>query len=155
MVKPHWAGASKGFSATELIVVAGVIGIITAVTVPFFVSYWRAATLRAGAQELATVLNGARQLAITRNNNVCVTNDGSSVHYRIGGCGNAPWTGPSTDAAGAIPLSNRVRVTGATANPIFNYLGAASPAATFTVFNPQDGATLTVTVAGSGRITIP
>jgi Tfp pilus assembly protein FimT len=136
-------------------VVVGVIGIVTTISVPYFVTYWRAATLRAGAQELATALNGARQLAITRNSSVCVTNDSTTVQYRIGGCGATPWTGPMTNGAGAIRLSNGVRVTGATANPIFTYLGAASPGATFTVQNPQNGSTMTVTVAGSGRVTIP
>lgn len=149
------SGTSRGFSAAELVVAVGVIGILTAIAVPFFLSYWRAATLRAGAQELATILNGARQLAISRNNSVCVTNDGTSVQYRIGTCASPAWTGPSTDGNGAIRLSNGLRVTGSTANPVFNYLGAASPAATFTVQNPRDGSTLTVTVSASGRVSIP
>jgi hypothetical protein len=42
----------------------------------------------------------------------------------------------------------------ASANPIFNYVGSALPAATYTLTNTQTGATLTVAVAASGRVTI-
>jgi hypothetical protein len=40
-------------------------------------------------------------------------------------------------------------------DPVFNYVGAALPQATYTITNPQTSATLTVTVALSGRVTIP
>jgi hypothetical protein len=37
---------------------------------------------------------------------------------------------------------------------VFNYVGSALPAATYTVTNTQTSATLTVSVALSGRVTI-
>jgi hypothetical protein len=43
----------------------------------------------------------------------------------------------------------------ASANPVFGYLGAALPVATYTITNATTGATLTVSVALSGRLTIP
>ena len=60
--------------------------------------------------------------------------------------------------AGHRRLGNFTIATGFTlassANPVFSYLGAASPAATFTVTNTSDGRTLSVAVSASGRVTI-
>ncbi|HET8533443.1 MAG TPA: hypothetical protein VFO08_19975 [Methylomirabilota bacterium] len=42
-----------------------------------------------------------------------------------------------------------------TANLVFDYLGRALPAATYTITNSTTGSTVTVSVATSGRISIP
>lgn len=131
-----------------------VIGILTAIAVPYFLSYWRAATLRAGAEELAAVLNDARQLAISQNRSVCVSNDGTRVRFHLDSCTNPAVTRPGTDAQGWITLTNGQRVTGGTANVTFNYLGAATTAATYTVQNPNGNSTLCVVVAASGRVRV-
>ncbi len=60
-----------------------------------------------------------------------------------------------TDSTGFITLQNTMQVSAATANVVFTNLGAASTGGTYTVKNPTTGKTLTVTVAGSGRITVP
>jgi prepilin-type N-terminal cleavage/methylation domain-containing protein len=143
-----------GFSAAELLVTVAILGILTAIGVPYFLSYWRAATLRAGAEELAGVLNDARQLAISRNRSVCVSNDGTRVSFHLDNCGNPAVTRPGTDGQGWIRLTNGQRVAGSTANVTFNYLGAATTAATYTVQSPNGGATLCVAVAASGRVRI-
>jgi prepilin-type N-terminal cleavage/methylation domain-containing protein len=143
-----------GFSATELIVVVAVIGILMAASTPFFISILRTSALRAGAEEFATVLGQARQLAIRDNTNICVTNNGATAQYRIGTCAGAVWTGQGTDAAGIIRLANNITVSPAATTVVFNYIGLANPAVVFTVTNPQGGATLSVNVATSGRITI-
>ena len=62
------------------------------------------------------------------------------------------WTGPGTDANGYFKLSNNLTLT-ANANPLFNYLGAAS-AATLTVTNPADSSALAVVVSAAGRVRI-
>jgi Tfp pilus assembly protein FimT len=145
---------------TELIVVIAVIGIIMAVSVPTLWTYFRTATLRGAAEELVTVLNGARQLAIRSNSTVCVTNDGTRVQYHLSTCGATTWKGPGTDSSGNITLSNSVRA-GGSSNVCYSYLGAttATPApcvnaGTLTVTNPAGGSTMSVTVATTGRAKI-
>jgi len=142
---------------TEVLVTVGLIGLATTLALPSLLSYWRAATLTAGAQELQTVLNSARQLAIRQNTSVCVERSGNLVRFRLNGCGGTIWTGPGTDPSGWIRLANAIEIVGAPSAPVvFSYLGAATPAGTFRVRNPADATqTLTVTVAASGRITIP
>jgi Tfp pilus assembly protein FimT len=110
--------------------------------------------LRAGAEELAAILNGARQLAIKENTTVCVKRHGPRVRYHTPACGGAAWTGVGTESNGNIPLANNVTVSAATADVIFTYLGAASTPGTFTVTNPVDGRTMSVIVASTGRVRI-
>jgi Tfp pilus assembly protein FimT len=145
---------SRGFHLTELLVLVAVIGIVTTVSAPAFVSYWRSATLKGGAQELATILNRGRSVAIGQNTTVCVKQSTTKVQFLTGGCAGTVWRGPGTDGNGWFTLENNITVSSATANVIFNYLGAATTAGSYTVQNPINNATMTVTVALSGRVTI-
>jgi type II secretory pathway pseudopilin PulG len=146
----------RGVGLAELIVVVAILGLLAAVGVPYLVSYWQASTLTAGAQELQTILNGARQLAIRNNTSVCVKRNTTSVQYITNGCGGTVWTGAGSDNAGWIPLVNGITITaGPAPDVIFTYLGAAAPGGTYTVKAPSNAQTVTVTVAGSGRVTIP
>lgn len=130
-----------------------IVGILTATAVPWMITYWRAATLRAGAEELAAGLNRGRQLAIAQSRNVCIELASSRYRYRFDSCGGTPSPQPGSDLTGFFGMSNGVTVT-VNQNPIFGYLGAANPGATFTVTNPAGGAALTVVVAVSGRVRI-
>ena len=76
----------RGLTVVELTVVVAFLA-VAATGVPSLWTYLRTATLRAGAEEMAAVLNGARHLAIRMNTTVCVTNDGSRVQYHVGTCG--------------------------------------------------------------------
>jgi prepilin-type N-terminal cleavage/methylation domain-containing protein len=145
---------NRGFNLTELLVLVAVIGIITTVSAPAFVSYWRSATLKAGAQELATILNRGRSVAISQNTTVCVNQSVAQVQFLTGGCAGTVWTGPGTDGNGWFTLQNSITVSSTTANVIFNYLGASNTTATYTVQNPVNNATMSVNVALSGRVTI-
>lgn len=60
---------------------------------------------------------------------------------------------PGTDSSGNLKIPAGFTLTN-TADPIFSYLGAAAPAATYAVTNSRDGRTLRVTVAASDRVTI-
>lgn len=143
----------RGFSVIELLVVIAIIGLLTVTLVPSMITYWRSATLKAGAEELAAGLNRARQLAIAQSRRVCVEVVGNRYRYWLNGCGGTSWTEPGSDLTGFFGLSNNVGVT-TNVNPVFDYLGAANPGATLTVTNPGGGVTLTVVVSVSGRVRI-
>src|SRR2546425_4715660 len=119
---------SRGFNLTELLVLVAVIGIITTVSAPAFVSYWRSATLKGGAQELATILNRGRSLAIAQNTTLCVSQSASKVRFLTGGCAGTVWTGPGPDGDGWVTPPNTITVRSAAAHPLFNYLGAPDAA---------------------------
>lgn len=137
--------SERGFSVAELIAIVAVVGVLFALGIPTFVSAWRASAVRAGAEEVATLLNGARQLALNRNEPVCVTLGAGTVQYRPGTCVATPVT--------QVRLASNVTVA-ANQNVVFNYLGAGTPGTIYTVTNPQDGRTLSVNVSGSGRVSI-
>lgn len=143
---------NRGFNLAELVIVTAVIGILFALGLPFFVSYWQSARVRAGAQEVRAALQQAKQLAITTRQSICVQAGTNGYQFRQGGCSGTAWIGPGTDGTGNFRLQNNVTLSGA--SPVFTALGAAAPGGTLTVTGPN-GSTLTVTVAGAGRITIP
>jgi Tfp pilus assembly protein FimT len=144
----------SGFSLGELLVIVAVIGIVSILATPAFISYSQAARLKAGAQELATIINHARQVAITRNTTSCVLQATNKVRVAVGTCAGTIWTGAGTDGNGWFTLTEDVRVSAATANVVFTHLGTASTAGIYTVLNPATNRTMRVTVALSGRITM-
>lgn len=129
-----------------------IIGLLVAISVPFLVSYLQAAKLKGNAEIVATWLNQGRQLAIRNNQNVCADIDGAGLHYHLVNCAGTVWVGNGTNASGYVPFPGGVTMN-VTSPAIFNYLGAASPAATYTITHA--GRTITVSVATTGRITIP
>jgi Tfp pilus assembly protein FimT len=144
------------------LVVVAVIGILAVAGVPYFIEYWQQSTLQAGAQELQTIVNQGRQLAISNNCSVTVTQASNLAQIKLGAtcpkpsyCGSLPcnWLGPGTDLTGNFRLANLVQVTAGTV--AFNYLGAGTTTGSFTVTHPPTGNTQTVTVSSSGRVTIP
>jgi prepilin-type N-terminal cleavage/methylation domain-containing protein len=161
---------ARGFSLAELIVVAAVMGLVMAIGMPSFISYWRTSGLKAGAQEMVAVLNQGRELAIKENETVCVKGNsgvgtyGTKVRFLRGNCSAASmcsttanvspciWAGPGTDSSGSITLSPRLEAR-PSSHVVFTYLGAATTGGTYTVRSIDNtSATATVTVAGSGRI---
>ena len=150
---PGRFGNRAGFSATELIVVCGILGLLAAVSVPFFLRYYQSAALKAATEEVAAFLNQGRQVAIKENQPVCVLTASTSLQLRVNGCAGTAWVGPGTDSAGNLKIPSGFTMA-SSANPIFSYLGAASPAATYTLTNTRNGTTLRVTVSTAGRITI-
>jgi Tfp pilus assembly protein FimT len=141
-----------GFTVSELFVVIGLVGVLTAISTPFFLSFIRASTLRAGAEEMTTALHRARQLAIKDNRSMCVENSGGRVRYRVGTCTGTIWTGPGTDSNGFIQFANNIGVT--SGQVTFTYIGTAPLGGSYTVSNPHDAKTLSVVVVPSGRISI-
>jgi prepilin-type N-terminal cleavage/methylation domain-containing protein len=144
----------RGFSLTELIVVVGLIGVLSLVAVPSLLTYWQSSSLTAGAEQLASVMNRARQLAVRSNTSVCVERTGTTVRLRTVSCAGTIWTGIGTDSAGLIQIANNMQVTNATANAIFTNVGGASTIGTYTLTDPRTSRTRTVAVSASGRVTI-
>lgn len=146
-----------GWSLLELMVVCAIIGILAAITIPVIARYTRAATIRAGAQEMRTALMQAKQLAITRRQNICVQPVAAPVNgyqFRQNNCAGAILFMPGVTATGTFRLQNNVRVITLAGPPTFTPLGAAAPGGQFRVTGPS-GDTLTITVSAAGRVTSP
>ena len=159
MVRGRFRGLTEpGFTMAELLMVVAIVGIVSAVSTPFFMRYMQSASLKAAAQELATIVNGARQLAIARNTNVCVLLVSNQATYRTGVtnmCGGGTlYLGGGTRTNGTMPLDNSITISGTTASVVFSPLGAAVMAGTYTVRNPTTNLTLNVVVATTGRVTV-
>ena len=149
--------SQSGYSFVELVITVGMIVVLTTWAMPSFLNYYRSARVRAGAQAVSAYLNEARQLAIRNNSSVCVVRSSSTtMQFRTA-------TGTTCNAtvvvaAGLANSSSNIRlpdnVTLSTTTVIFGNLGNANTAGSYTVTDAVSSRTLTVTVAGSGRVTI-
>jgi Tfp pilus assembly protein FimT len=151
------AGGRAGFSAAELIVVIAVVGLLFTMSIPFFLTYYQGAAVKSASQQVVALLNQARQLAVQTNSTlgVCVhLPSATQMQFVQDGCGGTVWIGPGTDGAGNINLPQGFTMGPAT-DVVFDYLGTALPAVTYTVTNASSGATLTIGIAISGRVTSP
>jgi type IV fimbrial biogenesis protein FimT len=144
----------RGLTLVELVTIVAIIGIVSVAAIPLFMTFLRAMETRGAAQELATVLQQARGLAIARNANyrVEVESDNNRLRF-VRTSDNVVWTGPGTDAQGYMRLVNQARLTNVTANPTFNPLGTAG-GGTITVQNTQGTSSLNVVVSPAGRVRI-
>ena len=149
-------GGQSGFSLVELATVLSTCGVLLVVGIPLFIGYYHAAELTTGAQLVRTLLTQARQLALQDKGPICVqvSTPTQLRYYRNGSCAGSPLVSSVTDAGGNINLPSGSTVS-VPANLVFNSLGGALPAAIYTVTNASTGSTQTISVATSGRITIP
>ena len=144
-----------GFGLMELVVVIGLVGVLFALTIPFFIRYYQAAAARANVQQVITLFNQARELAVTQNDTVCVTlPTNTQMALRLSGCAGTVWTGPGTDGAGNINLPQGFTI-GPLSTVTFDYLGAAGTAITYTMTNSTTSATSTISIGLSGRVRSP
>ncbi len=160
---------SHGFSLVELVTVVAVIGILAAIVGPMLVSYLQASQIRGAAQELKSLLNHARQLAITQNRSIQIgfpaaptaATPATTLRFLwttaratdlLCQDGSRCWIGPGTDGNGYFRLANQAQIVLANANPVFSSLGAAAPAATFRIQTAQGISCLDVVLSASGRI---
>jgi prepilin-type N-terminal cleavage/methylation domain-containing protein len=146
---------SRGFTLMELIVVMGIIAVIGALGSVVFANVSRAMATRGAAAEMKAVLQRAKQLAITRRQNICVQVVSGTVQYRLNTCGGTGWAGPGTTSNGTVQLANNATITNTGAMPIFTPTGTLATAQTTFTVTPASGAAVTVTVTPAGRITSP
>jgi prepilin-type N-terminal cleavage/methylation domain-containing protein len=149
---------NRGSSLTELAVVVAVLGLLASMAFPHFLSYLRVATSNAGRQEIRVALGHAKQLAITRRQNICVVVTAGSpptYQFRQVNCDGPAWVGPGTNGTGNFTLASAVTLANGGANPIFTPLGTAAQAGTLSVTPQSGGSPQTVTVTTAGRITVP
>lgn len=144
-----------GFSLVELVVFIAVVGVLFVMTIPFFVRYYQAAAARADVQQVITLFNQAREVAVKQNDKVCVTlPTNAQMVLRLSTCAGTVWTGPGTDGAGNINLPPGFTIGPLTA-VTFDYLGTATAATTYTMTNSTTADTSTISIALSGRVTSP
>ncbi len=106
---------------------------------------------------MRTALTQAKQLAITRRQNICVQPVAvpfPGYQFRQNTCGGAAIVMPGTDGTGTFRLQNTMTVGTLAGPPVFTPLGAAAPGGQFQVAGPG-GNFLTITVSAAGRITTP
>ena len=152
---PRRRPSQAGYSLVELVITVGMILVVTTWAMPSFLNYLRSARVRAGAQTVSAYLNEGRQLAIKTNGSVCVAHTTSTMQFKTTNCtGAVIYVAGLVGASGNVRLPENVSLT-STASAIFGQLGNATTGATYTVTDTPSGRTLTVTVAASGRITIP
>jgi prepilin-type N-terminal cleavage/methylation domain-containing protein len=143
-----------GFTLLELMLVVAIIGIITALATPMFLSYYQGAQLRVAAEQVVTFLNQGRQMAIAQNGLICVHIAPTAMHYHLGTCAaGATWIGPGTNSAGDIALP--LNITVAAPNDVtFNYLGGSTAGTSYTITHTPSSKSVNVVVALSGRVCI-
>jgi Tfp pilus assembly protein FimT len=145
-------GKDGGSSLVELLVVASIVAIIAVPSVVFFLGFLQSQEVNGATQQVATLLNEARQLAITSNTSYRVEVDAANNRVRFVRTSNgSSWKGPGTDRDGYVVLENQARVMGVTAAPVFNALGTAS-GGTITVRSARGGGCRDVVVAATGRV---
>ena len=151
---------SGGFTVVELIVLVAVIGILSAIGFPLYLSYSRAQETDSAARVIVVALNQARQLAVTRGVSFSAetqTNPNNRMRFCSGTVvpcpGGSVFTGPETDGNGWRTLENGSRIT---AGPTitFSSLGAATASGVLRVQNSSATGSLDVCVSPSGRIKV-
>ncbi len=157
---------AAGSGLTEVLVAVAIVAVVSAAGVPTFYTYFWSSSLRAGAEEFATLVNLARSLAIRENAHACVNLDpAGSGRVRILVATSSPCRGAAriygrrelgvdsrVDPDGWIALQNGVAVTTTTAEVVFTSIGAAAPGGTYTI--SRDARTMRVVVAPSGRVSV-
>jgi Tfp pilus assembly protein FimT len=156
----------KDAGLAEVLITAAIVAVVTAASVPTFSAYLWSSSLRAGAEEFATLVNLARSLAIRENAHACVNLDSTgSNRVRILVATSNPCREAAkvygrrgmgfdsrVDADGWIALQNGVAVATANAEVVFTSIGAAAPGGTYTI--SKNGRALHVVVAPSGRVSV-
>ena len=93
--------SSRGFSLIEILIVLGIIGVLSLVTVPLFINYQRRNFVRSALREFSTTLRRARTDAINGGRMVRVQVIGDREYRTFESTDNGTtWTGYNIRAKG-------------------------------------------------------
>lgn len=145
----------RGFSIGELMTVVSVIGIVTAVGIPSFLSFQPSMRLNGAAREVLSRLNWARANAVQNNNTSVVTfvNDHS---FQIFNDANGNGLADANETTTVNLQTNYSEVTftvsGSSSTPTFNGRGTASSDTTVTITNSSGSKIVQVSPTGNVKI---
>jgi Tfp pilus assembly protein FimT len=77
------SNSNAGYSLVEVIVVVGMIGVLTLVTVPNFISLFRSSRMKSSLRNFTTVTRNARMTAVTRGEQTKVTFVPNGTKYQM------------------------------------------------------------------------
>ena len=145
----------RGFSIGELMTVVSLIGIVTAVGIPSFLSFQPSMRLNGAAREVLSRLNWARANAVQNNNTSIVTflNDHSFQIFNDANGNGLADANETTTVDLQINYSDvTFTVSGSSSTPTFNGRGTASSDTTVTISNPSGSKTVEVGPTGNVKI---
>ena len=105
----------KGFTLTEILVALSILGIITAIAIPSYISWLPKHRLQTSVRQIYDDLNLAKIRAVKDNTVVCITFDTVAETYTVflDPDESSSWTPGDTMIKGNVTLENGVNITGA------------------------------------------
>jgi len=137
-----------GFSLLEILLVVGVVGVLTAITVPMIAGAMDRYEVTSASQQVASTIRTARLQAVARNRNTRVRFD-----FPAAGQYQTEVQDPGWTPLGAVQLLPPDVSFGAAATVQFGPNGRlVGAAAAITLTNGNAGSDRTINVTASGRI---
>jgi type IV fimbrial biogenesis protein FimT len=148
-------GNSGGFSIAELMTVVSVIGILTAIGIPSFLSFQPSMRLNGAAREVLGQLMLARASAVQNNNTSVVTfltDHSFQIFNDSNGNGSADGGETITVDLQTDYSDVTFTISGSSSTPVFNGRGTASTDTTVTMSNSSGSKTVEVRPTGHVKI---
>lgn len=147
---------NKGFTLVEMLIVVAIMAIILASVLPSLLSFRRSSMLNVETQEVITLINRARMLAVSSKND-----QQFGVHFEAGKVvifqGTTYTAGASTNEERVLnsALTGSTTVSGGGADILFaKVTGAADKVATTTLLIVGTTASTTILIRPSGVVTL-
>jgi Tfp pilus assembly protein FimT len=145
----------RGFSIGELMTVVSLIGILTAVGIPSFMSFQPTMRLNGAAREVLAKLMWARAYAVQNNNTSVVTflsNHSFQIFNDANGNGSADANETITINLQTDYPNVTLTLSGTSTSPVFNGRGTATADTTITISNSSGSKTVEVSPTGNVKI---
>jgi type IV fimbrial biogenesis protein FimT len=145
----------RGLSVAELMTVVSIIGVLTAVGIPSFLSFQPSMRLNGAAREVLGKLMWARAYAVQNNNTSVVTfltDHSFQIFNDSNGNGSAD-AGETTTIDLQTDYSDvTFTLSGSSSSPVFNGRGTAATDTTITINNSSGSKTVEVRPTGNVKI---